>query len=158
MAAGPDSAKGGMGPSLRPLVWFIFNTAEESQAAVELTRAPWLHYSVRWGHSRRARVRSQSKLSGTGITNSDHSKGVCAMSEVEGMNVDVDDKLVSGINDWVLLGKSPGSVTVTSQDLQVSAALELAYLAVSCADIAVVTFQCMLRASVLVAAGRSVKC
>ena len=38
----------GRGPSLRPVVWFVFNAAEEVRAAVELTRDPCLHYSVRW--------------------------------------------------------------------------------------------------------------
>ena len=39
--------RGGLGPSLRPLLWFIFNTVEEGRAAVELTRDSFLHYSVR---------------------------------------------------------------------------------------------------------------
>jgi hypothetical protein len=48
VSAGADiSRTGGLGSSLRPLLWFIFNTVEEGRAAVELTRDSFLHYSVR---------------------------------------------------------------------------------------------------------------
>ena len=46
--AGADiSSPAGAAPSLRPLVWFIFNTVDEVQAAIEFTRDSCLHHSVR---------------------------------------------------------------------------------------------------------------
>ena len=48
LTTGTDASRtAGMGPSLRPLVWYIFNTVEEGRTAVQLTRDSFLHYSVR---------------------------------------------------------------------------------------------------------------